>query len=235
MATQFERLPKTVQDRLRPLLPVMQQAEAANGLPPGTLLTLAAEESAGNVSAVGDVGAKGGPAIGLYQVRDRKYWLGGADPADPVAATKALAPRLKNLLDSCNGDPACLHFKYMAGQNAAYTPENVAARSKAFPHVASRLARVGGTAGEATRALSGQARIDAMPAWSDAGAGRGVVNPAYVQPDVPLDAVTTLPTPPKVDPVTAAQDEFYAALIGLSPYDDAAPVKSRKRTNILGL
>ena len=232
MTPEFARLPKSVQDRLRPLLPVMQREAERAGLPVNALISIAAEESGGRADAIGDVTLKN-PAKGLYQVRDAGYWLGGADPMNPEAATAAIAPRLKTLYDSCGGDLQCLHYKMMAGQNAAYSPEAVAKRSQQFPHVGERLQRVQNMYG----AEQAQARIDAMPTWT---AGRGVY--ATEANPVPAAEVTTalsagaVPARPKVDPVDAAKTDFYSALMGLSPYADAsAAVKSRKRTNILGL
>lgn len=234
MTPEFNRLPKTIQERLRPLLPAMQREATKAGIPLNALISVAAEESAGNASAVGDRNLPQ-PALGLYQVRDRGYWLGGADPLDAEKATAAIAPRFKKLLDSCNGDLACLHYKMMAGPAAKYTPEAVAERSKRFPHVGQRLDRVRGMYGDA----QAQERIDAMPAWGEAGAGRGLTGTANDTSTAAMPEVSsypTLPPLPKVDPVDAAREGFYEALMGLSPYADAsAPVKSRKRTNILGL
>lgn len=138
MTPYYESLPPTVKDRLRPLLPVMQQAARAQGIPVDSLLSLAVKESGGRADIVGDRNLAR-PAQGLYQVRYPQEWLGGADPMDPAAATQGLAPRVKKLLDECNGDMACLHFKFNAGPKQPYTPENVARISKQFPHVDARL------------------------------------------------------------------------------------------------
>ena len=138
MTPYYESLPPVVKERLRPLLPVMQQAARAQGIPVDSLISLAVAESGGRADIVGDRNLAR-PAKGLYQVRYPQEWLGGADPMDPAAATQGLAPRVKKLLDECKGDMACLHFKFNAGPGQAYTPENVARISKKFPHVDSRL------------------------------------------------------------------------------------------------
>ena len=235
MTPEFNRLPKSVQDRLRPLLPTMQREATKAGLPLNALISIAAEESGGDPTAVGDKNLAV-PAKGLYQVRDTAYWLGGADPMNPEAATAAIAPRLKKLYDSCGGDMQCLHYKMMAGQGAAYSPEAVAQRSQKFPHVGERLQRVQSIYG----ADQPKSLDSAIPAWPDAGAGRGKVTPPAVVPsqDDTLTALASsaVPARPKADPVDTAADDFYTALMGLNPYADApSAVKSRKRTNILGL
>jgi hypothetical protein len=136
----FNSLPKKVQANLAPYLGVMQAAAQRNKIPVDLLISIAAKES-GGVNTVGDKSLKD-KAYGIYQVRHKDYWLGGADPTDTPAATDGLAKRLGSVLDDCNGDPACVHFKYMSGPGQAYTPENVRRISSKFPHVAPRLAEV---------------------------------------------------------------------------------------------
>lgn len=138
MTPYYESLPPTVKERLRPQLAVMQQAARANGIPVDSLISLAVKESGGRADIVGDR-TLARPAYGLYQVRYPQEWLGGADPMDPSAATRGLAPRVKKLMDECKGDMACVHFKFNAGAGQPYTPENVARVSKKFPHVDARL------------------------------------------------------------------------------------------------
>lgn len=136
----FQSLPERVRANLSPYIGVMQEAAQRNKIPVDLLISIAAKES-GGVNAVGDKSQKD-KAYGIYQVRYKDYWLGGADPTDTTAATGGLAKRLRSVLDDCNGDPACVHFKYMSGPGQGYTPANVQRISRKFPHVAPRLAEV---------------------------------------------------------------------------------------------
>lgn len=138
MTPYFNTLPPEVQARLRPLLPTMQQAAQANGIPVDLIMSIAVKESQGKADIIGDKHLKR-KAYGLYQVRYPKEWLGNADPMNPTAATTAIAPSLARIYKDCDNDPACVHFKFNAGQGQAYTPENVKRITDKFPHVRERL------------------------------------------------------------------------------------------------
>jgi hypothetical protein len=231
MTPYYESLPPVVKERLRPLLPVMQQAARAQGIPVDSLISLAVKESGGRADSVGDR-ELARPAKGLYQVRYPQEWLGGADPMDPAAATQGLAPRVKKLLDECKGDMACLHFKFNAGPGQAYTPENVARISKKFPHVDSRLKSI-----QASFATDPGAVAQAQPQPQP-----------QLTPAAPLPPQTTLlgltPQPAAANPMAASWDipqqepdsDFFdqlAASMVSTGADTGGRVKSKKPTTSL--
>ena len=136
----FQRQPKIIQDRLRPLLPAIEKAARANNVPLDLMLSIAVEESAGRQDLVGDSNLDK-PAIGLWQARDRA-WTGGADPRDAAASAPGIAKNLSQLYAECGNDPSCVHFRYMSGPNRDYTPGGQAKHAAKFPHLASRMERV---------------------------------------------------------------------------------------------
>lgn len=192
MTPYYNTLPAAVQKNLAPLLPVMRQAANANGIPVDLLISIAAKESGGR-NVEGDKKLKQ-TAKGIYQIRDAKFWTGGVDPRDSVAATPALAQRLASVYAECGGDAACVHFKYMSGQNRKYDPATVARISAKQSHVMPRLQDV-------AKAFGG-------PEWLSAGAKPTKQN-AQPTSSPARQALAMTPPPP---PVTYSDP--YAALLG---------------------
>lgn len=136
----YQSLPKAVQKRLDPLLPVMQRAASDNGIPVDLLISIAVRET-GVQDVIGDKHMKM-PAKGIYQVRDAGYWTGGVDPRNTEKATPELAKTLSKVYAGCNGDMACVHFKYVAGQNRKYDEATVNAVASKHSHIKPRLQHI---------------------------------------------------------------------------------------------
>lgn len=201
----FNSLPKTTQDRLRPLLPRIVAAAQREGVSPDIMLSLIQEESSGRANALGDKGMKA-PAKGMYQVRDTAFWLGGADPFDPAAATDAISPRVAQLARECNGDPACVHFKYNAGPGQKYTPQNVAAITAKYPHLQERMQRVAARLGTSLPPLPSTPSAAPVPT-----AAYAVEAPAFDPLAAPMAAARGAPKAvPVVDPLGALWGELTA-------------------------
>lgn len=162
MTPYYDKLPAATKKRLEPYLPLMAQSASENGLPLDVILSIAVKESGGNPKAI-NRGTGRQPARGMYQVVDEGPWLGGVDPFDTEKATPALAKTLKKVYDKCGGDTACVHYKYMAGMGAKYTPEAVAAKSKKFSYVGPRINEMMGLGGStpATPLASKQSTLTA--------------------------------------------------------------------------
>lgn len=230
----FQRQPKIIQDRLTPLLPVLEKASRANNIPLDLLLSVAIEESAGRQDLVGDTD-QANPAIGMWQARDKK-WTGGADPRDAAASAPGIAKNLSKLYAECGNDPACVHFRYMSGPNRDYTPEGQAKHAAKFPHLASRMERVRQQlapspepmppAAPAATLLGGEPAFSTPPA--PAFDQRPVMqndprraDAAQVRMQQQQVQATTIPTQ---QPFSAPVDQQASAMLGLNDWRSHTPV-----------
>jgi hypothetical protein len=223
------------------MLPAMQRAASLYNVPLDAFISLAHTESSGNPNAVGDrVNADGSPrppekqAYGLYQVQgaSRDYWLGGADPMNPEAATMGLGKRLKSVLDSCNGDLQCLHFKYNTGSNS-YDAKTVAQRTAKFPHLANRLRTVGMLYGDGTSPALPVAPTPSTPTPSTPRTAAPTMATASA---VPLaEQVLGITQPTAFDnTLNAPRADLRTAMMQLSPFETAPAVQSNRGQSWLG-
>lgn len=106
-----------VKANLAPYVGHVQQTAQALGVDPDFVVASIVAESNGIPNAVSD----NGKAIGIYQVQTpylKDYGFARDQRTNPVAATNAIMPTFRKIVDSAGGDWALARAMYMRGQNS---------------------------------------------------------------------------------------------------------------------